>query len=139
MPDPDVITITLPTKPHDTVRFHRYYNPESKTWELIRITEYHVGSYDNEDIAESLTSFWKHVYFEPTHYNATRVYIEGQYIADIVLARSKQGSKWWIDCRLQNAIDMTVNPGGFPSAHKAERAVLDAWKEKCEREGKKFP
>lgn len=133
------ITITLPTKPHDAVRFHRYYNPESKTWELIRITEYHVGSYDAEDAPQSLSRFWGQVYFEPTHYNATRVYIERKYIADIVLARTEQGSKWCIDCRLQNAIDMPVNPGGFPTAHKAERAVLDAWKEKCLREGKKFP
>ena len=85
------ITITLPTEPRDAVRFHRYYNPESKTWELIRITEYHVGSYDAEDAPQSLSRFWEQVYFEPTHYNATRVYIEGKYIADIVLARTEQG------------------------------------------------
>lgn len=133
------ITITIPNEPRDAVRFHRYYNPASKTWELIRITEYHVGSYHAEDVPQTLSRFWEQVYFEPTHYNATRVYIEGQYIADIFLARTEQGSQWCIDRRLQHAVDMPVNPGGFPTAHKAQSVVLDAWKEKCEREGKKFP
>ena len=133
------ITITLPTEPRDAVRFHHYYNPESKTWELIRITEYHVDSYDAEDVPQALARFWEQVYFEPTHYNATRVYIEGHYVADIVRVNTDQGAKWCIDRRLQHAVEMPFTSAGFPTAHLAERAVLDAWKTKCLRAGKKFP
>ena len=134
------ITLEIQTEPRNTVRFHRHYNPDSHQWELVRITEYHVGSFDNEQTTQQLADFWNQVYFEPTHYNATRVYLEGAYVADIILVRTKtEGSKWFIDRRVLEAIEMPFDPGGFLTPHAVEKAILDAWQAQCQRKGKTFP
>ncbi len=134
------ITLEIQKKPRDTVRFLRHYNPDSHQWEFVRITEYHIGSYDDEQTPQKLSDFWNQVYFERTYYNATRVYLEGAYVADIVLVHSRtEASKWFIDRRVQNAVEMTFEPSGFLSSNAAEKLILDAWQAKGQREGKTFP
>jgi len=134
------ITLEIQKEPRDAVRFHRHYNPDSHQWELVRITEYHVGSFDDEKTTQQLANFWGQVYFERTYYNATRVYLEGAYVADIVLVHSRtEASKWFIDRRVQNAVEMAFETSGFLSSNAAEKLILDAWQAKCQREGKTFP
>ncbi len=134
------ITLEIQNEPRNAVRFHRHYNPDSHQWELVRITEYHVGSFDDEKTTQQLANFWGQVYFERTHYNATRVYIEGAYVADIVLVHTKtEGSKWFIDRRVQEAVEIPFDPGGFLTSHAVEKAILDAWQAQCQRKGKTFP
>ena len=126
------------TQTQDTIRFETFYNPDTKEWELVKNSTLHVGSY-SEDAAGQLAAFWNDVYFEPSPFNYTRVFIEGKFVGDLAFVRDKDERAWFIDRRVQDAVGMPFNPGGFPYEHAAQKAILNAWKAKCAANGKGFP
>ena len=132
-------TITIDAQTRDTVRFFTLYDPATHKWELIKASTLHVGSYDNALPAQKLAAFWNDVHFEPTPLNYTKVFIRGHFVGEIARCTSNGTAEYFIDRRVQDAVGMVPIKNGYRFGSDAERAILNAWKDKCEREGKKFP
>ena len=126
------------TQLQDSVRFETLYNPDTKEWELVKTSTLHVGSY-TEDIAASLAAFWNDVYFEPSAFHYTRVFIKQKFVGDLALLPDSDKRAWFIDRRVQDAVGMPFDPSGFPYEHAAQKAILNAWKAKCAANGKAWP
>ena len=130
-------TITIKADTRDSVRFDTFYDRVSQEFQIIKTTILRVGSY-SEDVAARLTASWDDVYFEPTSFNYTRVFIEGNFVGELAFLPDKNTRAWFIDRRVQDAVDMPFDSSGFPYGHAAQKAVLEAWKAKCAANGKVF-
>ena len=131
-------TITINGDTGDSVRFDTFYNPVSQEFKIVKTTVLHVGSY-SKDIAARLTASWNAVYFEPTAFNYTRVFIEQTFVGELALLPDNDKRAWFIDRRVQDAVGMVFDPSGFPYQHAAQKAILTAWKATSTANGKGFP